>query len=92
MVTKKAQKFSFIIVSFLIISIFISLLIYIGYCIKAGLETPVLSEENITELIDTVNIEKRMKFHGCLVCWKDPAGVWWFDKDGEQCKLPKGSA
>jgi hypothetical protein len=68
-------------------SIFISLLIYIGYCIKAGLETNVISRANIIELTDVADIKKRMKFHGCLVCWKDPSGIWWFNKDDKDCKL-----
>lgn len=81
------QKVSFIIVPLLIISVFIFLLTHIYRCIKADIETNVISEEIITEAIDVADIKHRMKYHGCLACWKDSAGVWWFYRDGEQCKL-----
>lgn len=54
---------------------------------KIDSEQTITSGANITELIDVDDIKKRMKFHGCLVCWKNPDGVWWFDRDGKNCKL-----
>jgi hypothetical protein len=54
---------------------------------KIGAEQVTSSGETVTELTDVVDIKKRMEFHGCLVCRKDSAGVWWFSKDGKQCKL-----
>lgn len=85
--TKHIQKFSFVVIPILIISIFISLLIYIYCCIKADMETSVISRENVTKVTDVEEIKKRMKFHGCLVCWKDSKGTWWFNRDNKQCKL-----
>lgn len=43
--------------------------------------------ESSSKLTDVADIKKRMEFHGCLACWKDSCGVWWFDRNGEQCKL-----
>lgn len=54
---------------------------------KIGAEQVISSGANVTELTDIVDIKKRMEFHGCLVCRKDLAGIWWFDKDGKQYKL-----
>lgn len=54
---------------------------------KIGAEQVISSGANVTKLTDAIDIKKRMKFHGCLVCRKDSAGVWWFNKDGKQCEL-----
>lgn len=52
-----------------------------------NVEEIISSGENVTEITDIADIKKRMEYHGCLVCWKDSAGVWWFRRDDQLCEL-----
>jgi hypothetical protein len=90
MANKHSRELRDILVIGSLLSIILLILFFVnlyGLITKISAEQVKSSEGNITEVTDVADIKKRMKFHGCLVCQKGPAGVWWFIKDGEQCKL-----
>lgn len=73
----------------IVLVFFLALLLAHLYNLKleADTERTVTFKEGITKMTDVVEIKKRMRYHGCLVCWEDLTGEWWFHRDGEQCKL-----
>lgn len=55
---------------------------------KLTCKVPVMSlGENVTKVNDVMEIKKRMDHHGCLVCWKDSKGAWWFNRNDKPCRL-----
>lgn len=79
-----------LIITMLLAVIFFAVLsihIYSLVKFKADTERAISSGESITEATDVADIKHRMEYHGCLACWKDSVGVWWFRRDGKQCRL-----
>lgn len=82
-------KILLIITALLAVMFFVILSVHIYSLVKfkADTERAISSGENITEVPDATDIKRRMEYHGCLVCWKDSTGVWWFHRDNKQYKL-----